>query len=226
MVSGRHYRIVRCVGATLLMTAAFAGQPAAGQETPPPSTREFIVKFKPGSAGDRAAAEAMQDPSRQPAAFAGLSESLGGETGIPVHIAAVTSGRELVMAVDSAAVTSAVLAGLTERPGVVRAIPLDTGPSPQAIPRDPVIAVEFTADSPIGRRLAAGRPEPLAEDPAFRELQDDIARIAGVPLAPLPNAVAFTLDVGRLTTELGDRLKQRADVEYVQPNALVQPLPQ
>jgi hypothetical protein len=208
------------------MTAALVGRPAAGQEAPPPSTREFIVKFKPGSAGDRAAAEAMQDPSRQPGAFAGLSESLGRDTGIPVHISAVTSGREIVMAVDAAAVTSTVVAALTERPDVVRAIPLDMDGTPHAILRDPVIAVEFTADSPIGRRLASGRPEPLSEDPAFRELQDGIARIAGVPPAPLPNAAAFTLDVGRLTTELGDRLKQRTDVEYVQPNTLVQPLPQ
>jgi hypothetical protein len=215
----------RRIGAALLLAAALAGQPAAGQEAPPATTREFIVKFKPGSAGDRAAAEAMQDQSRQPAAFAGLSGSLVRETGIPVHIAAVTSGRELVMSVDAAAVTSAAVAGLTERPDVVRAIPLDTD-GPQAIPRDPVIAVEFTADSPIGRRLAAGRPEPLTADRAFRDLQDDIARIAGVPLTPLPNAVAFTLDVGRLTSELAERLKQRTDVEYVQPNALVQPLPQ
>jgi hypothetical protein len=215
----------RRIAATLLLTA-LAGQPAAGQEAPPASTREFIVKFEAGSEGDRAAAEAMQDPSRQPAAFAKLSERLVGETGIPVHVSAVTSGRELVMAVDAAAVTSAVVASLRERPDVVRAIAMDMDGTPQAIPRDPVIAVEFTADSPIGRRLAAGRPERLSEDPAFRQLQDGIARLAGVPLAPLPNAAAFTLDVGRLTTELGDRLKQRADVEYVQPNTLVQPLPQ
>lgn len=216
----------RRVGAALLFAAALAGQQAVGQETPPASTREFIVKFKPGSEGDRVAAEAMQQPSSQTAAFADVAAALGGETGIPVHIAAVTSGRELVMAVDAAAVTSAAVAALTERPDVVRAIPPDMDGTPQATPRDPVIAVEFAADSPIGRRLAAGRPEPLAEDPAFRDLQDDIARVAGVPLTALPNAVAFTLDIGRLTTEFGDRLKQRTDVEYVQPNTLLQPLPQ
>jgi len=208
------FRIARRVGAALLSAAFAIGQPASGQDLP--ATREFIVKFKPGSEGDRIAAEAMQNPSRQSALFAELAASIGRAVALPVRIAAVTSGRELVLSVDAAAAAAAAVAGLEERPDVVRAAAAGTGDAPQAAPRDPVIAVEFAADSPTGRALAA-------DDAAVRDMQADIARQAGAPLLPLPNAVTFTLDVGRLTAELGDRLKQRQDVDYIQPNMVVQP---
>jgi len=213
-------------GALLLVAALLAVRPAPGQETPPAS--EFIVKFKAATAGDRIAAQAAQDQDAQAALFADFAAALSGEIGIPIRIEAVTSGRELVLGVDAAKVADAAIAGLEERPDVVRAMRVEGGGAPQVLPRDPMLAVEFTADSAIGRRLTEGRPGTSQDDPDILDLSRDIADRTGVPLAlrPAASAIMFTLDVGRLTSELESRLKRRPDVAYAEPNRLLQPLAQ
>lgn len=224
--SGR-FRIAGGVGGALLLVAALlAFRPAAGQDTPPVS--EFIVKFKAASAGDRIAAQAAQDQAAQAALFADFAAALSGEIGIPIRIGTVTSGRELVLGVDAAKVADAAIAGLEQRPDVVRAMRVEGGDEPQVALRDPILAVEFAEGSAIGRRLAEGRPGNLQDDPDILGLSRDMADRTGVPLVLRPEAAAivFALDIGRVTSELGDRLKRHPDVAYVEPNRLLQPLAQ
>jgi hypothetical protein len=213
-------------GALLLVAALLAVRPAPGQETPPAS--EFIVKFKAGTAGDRVTAQAAQDQAAQAAFFADFAAALSGEIGVPIRIDTVTSGRELVLGVDVAKAADAAIAGLEQRPDVVRAMRVEGGGAPQVLPRDPMLAVEFTADSAIGRRLTEDRPGTLQDDPDILDLSRDMADRTGLPLVlrPAAPAIMFTLDMGRLTSELESRLKRRPDVAYVEPNRLLQPLAQ
>jgi hypothetical protein len=199
-------------------------RPSAGQDMPP--AREFIVKFRPASVGDRVAGQAMQDPAAQTALLADFAGALGGELRIPVRIQTATSGRELVLGVDAVKVADAAVAALAQRPDVVQAVRVAGDERPQVVPRDPMLAVEFAEDSAIGRRLAEGRPSP--DDPDILSLTQDVAGRTGLPLtlhAEAP-AILFTLDIGRLTSELEGRLKRRPDVAYVEPNLLLQPLAQ
>jgi hypothetical protein len=223
-------RAARSLGAVLLLAAALVGRPATAEDTPAgaPTTQQLIVKFKMGTEGDHVAAQAMQDQARQPAVFTDLAASLSGEIGMPLRIAAVTSGRELVMSVDAAAVTSAVIADLTKRPDVVRAAPLDANITPQVNPPDPAIEVVFADDSAIAKSLADGRAD-LKDDPEMARLSQDVKQETGVSLVPRrPQApiVTFTIEVSKLTAELTERLKKRSDVAYVEPVRLLQPLPQ
>jgi hypothetical protein len=216
-------------GGVLLFAAALLPfRPSAGQDLPaaPPPVREFIVKFKAASAGDRAAAQAMQDQAGQAAVFADFAAALSGEIGVPVRIYMVTSGRELVLGVDATKVADAAVAGLQQRPDIRRAGRVDGGDAPQPVPRDPMLAVEFADGSAIGRRLADGLPPP--DDPDILGLSQDMADRIGLPLGLRPEgpAILFRLDIGRVTSELEARLKRRPDVAYVEPNRLLQPLAQ
>ncbi len=230
MVS-RPFRSAHGLGAVLLLvTALVGGGPATSEDTPtgPPPTQQLIVKFKAGTEGDRAASQAMQDQARQPAVFTDLAASLSGETGIPVRVTTVTSGQELVMSVDAAAVLSAVITDLTKRPDVVRAAPLDLNVTRPVNPPDPTIEVVFRDDSAIAKSLAGDRAD-LKDDPEMLRLNREIEQASGVSLVPRrPQApiVTFTIEVGKLTTELTERLKKRSDVAYVEPVRLLQPLPQ
>jgi hypothetical protein len=207
-----------------------AFRPAGGQDMPTatPPVRAFIVKFEAGSAGDGVAAQAAQDTSAQTALFADFAAGLSGEIGVPIRIYTVTSGRELVLGVDAAKVADAAIAALEQRPDVARAMRVAGGDEPQVASRDPVLAVEFAEDSAIGRRLAEGRPETLQDDPEILGLSRDVAGRTGLPLTLHPEgpAIAFTLDLERLTSDLADRLTRRPDVAYVEPNRLLQPLQQ
>jgi len=217
----RPLRIACALGAALALAGALAGGTAADSDTAP-AMQQLIVKFKAGAGGERVASQAMQDQARQPALFAELAASLSREVGMPVTIAAVTSGRELVMAVDAPAAVAAAIAAVTKRPDVVRATRLESGGAAPVVPVDPVIEVEFAADSATAASLAEGVA-------ATRRLGEDLSRATGLPLVPrAPRApiVQFTLEIGTLTTELAERLKQRGDVAYVQPVDLLQPLPQ
>jgi hypothetical protein len=212
----------------LLVTSLVTGPLAASEDTPA-LTQQLIVKFKAGTEGDLVALRAMRDQARQPIDFADLAASLSSEVGVSIRIVAVTSGRELVISVDVAAVTSAVVAGLTKQSDVVRATLLDANASPQVNPRDPAIEVEFADDSAIAKSLADGWLDQLKDDAEARRLTQDILRETGVEVVPRPpraQIVTFTLDVSKLTLELADRLKKRPDVEYVEPVRLLQPLPQ
>jgi hypothetical protein len=217
------------VGVLALAAVLFAVRPSTGQEERAmPPVREFIVKFKAASPGDRVAAQAAQDQTAQAALFADFASALSGEIGIPVRVYTVTSGHELVLGVDAAKVADAAIAGLQQRPDVVRAMRVDAGATPGVLPRDPLLAVEFAEESAIGRRLAEGWPGTVRDDPDILELNRDMADRTGVPLALQPQAAAitFALDLGKTTSALEQRLRRRPDVAYVEPNRLLQPLAQ
>jgi hypothetical protein len=217
-------------GVLALAAVLLAVRPSTGQDAPavPPPVREFIVKFKAATAGDQVAAEAAQDQAAQTALFADFSATLSGEIGVPVRIYTVTSGRELVLGVDATKVADAAIAGLEQRPDVVRATRVVRGDEPQVLPRDPVLAVEFAEGSAIGRRLAEGWTGELQDDPDFLDLSRDMADRTGIPLVLRPEmpAILFALDLGPLTSELENRLKHRSDVAYAEPNRMLQLLPQ
>lgn len=225
-------RIARNVGALLLLAAFLCSdRPAAAEEAPTPAGPQFIVKFRSGTAGDRTALQAIQDQPGQSRIFADFAAALGGEIGTPIRIASVTSGRELVVAVDVAAITAAVVAGLRRRPDVVRVEPMTEADVPPVVPQNPTISVEFARDSTLATSIAEGWSKALDSDPEILGLKDDVARDTGVELLPHPpktQPMLFTLDIAKLAAELGERLKMRPDVEYLQPVTLLQlqPLPQ
>lgn len=208
--------MARGVVVLLLLALVLTGghQPLHGQETP--EAREFIVKFKPGTAGERTALQAMQDQGGQAVLFADFATALGREIGIPLRIATVTSGRELVIGVDADMAAAQAIDGLRRRPDVVRAAVIDAGDGSRVMPRNPVIAVEFAADSAIAGSHSLNAPE-------LRALIDAIAGETGIALLPQASAITFTLEIAALSRRLGQRLGARGDVEYMQPVVLLQP---
>jgi hypothetical protein len=212
----------------ILLLAVLVCAPSGGQDAPTaaPPVREFIVKFQAASEGERVTLRAAQDQAAQSALFADFATVLSGEIGMPVRIYTVTSGRELVLGVDAAKVADSAVAGLQQRPDVVRAMRVDGGDTPGVLPRDPVVAVEFAEDSAIGRRLAEAWPSVSEQD--VLDLSGDMTSRTGMPLTLRPEApaITFTLDMGKVASDLEQRLKRRPDVAYVEPNRLLQPLAQ
>lgn len=187
------------------------------------AVQEFIVKFKTGTAGERAALQAMQDQAAQSRVFAEFAATASRELGIPVRIASVTSGRELVVALDTTALTSAVVGSLAKRPDVVRVGVVGTDDVPQVMAPNPTISVEFARGSAIAKSIARAWPEQPAADPQLRALIDAVAGETGTQLLPEAPAILFSLDLADLAQRLGRRLAARADVEYVQPVTMLQP---
>lgn len=182
---------------------------------------QIIVKFAAHTPARDVAASALAGGPEIQARLNGLSASLSAELGIPLRIVRPTSGQELVIAIDTDALASRLVAHLSARADVKGVRLLETGDKARQRYWNPTIAVEFQAESPLGQALAEpseGDAERLKGFAA--EVSDDV----GFPVsARAPRTVELIIDMSSVATDLVEQLKRRTDVEYAQRDRLLRP---
>lgn len=219
-------RVALCVAAWAVPPAALAAASApknaivmpisataAGRTTAaaPIVSGDLIVKFRDASepGGQLAAVLAGQ---RTVASVAPLAARLSAELGLPLVLVQVTSGREALLALDRAALTRALIAQAEREPAVQRASVAAAAASAPVLPSaELVLRLELR-----GQGLRADLPLRLAA-----------AGLAPPRLQTEPGGTTWraTYDIDALTLALIGRLRERPDVEYVQPNRLLRPAP-
>lgn len=213
------------VAFTAALALATAG-PCAGAGRPaeePFVAGELIVKFAPGSPVERALAGGSGELSGNAALAEGLA-NLSREAGVPLVARQLTSGGELLLALDREALVEETLGRLRENPNVTRAERQAQAETILPSPREE-LRVDLRPGSEAARlALTAGR-EGGAQPPALRALAslllpDHPAR----PTARLAGGaeVVLTLDLGALTLDLASRLRERPDVVTVELNRLAE----
>lgn len=191
--------------ALALPSALLPASPAAAQTAAATMAGDLIVKFRDGS-DPGAALAAVLNGQRPLASAAPLAARLSRELGVPLTLVQVTSGREALLAIDREALLRSLAQRAAREPGVTRATPVP--PPPGLPPEQASVRIELAAQaSPraIAARMATGellRPRLHAD--------------AG-------GATLLSYDMAGLTQALRDRIGQRADVDYVQPNRLLRP---
>ena len=152
---------------------------------------EAIVKLKPGSGIDQALA--APQGLRKDSPVHGYVHRLGGRLNIPLSAKQLTSGREILLAVDQRGVKKRLRKELTQ---------LLPGAQVKDLPGQAGVSVE-TRDSS-----------------ALETLQSEIQDRTGWALAVQPAVGGLTLVVNleALTLELVKRLTEQPDVRYAQPN--------
>jgi len=200
---------------------------AGGVRIEPPSQEaryvpgELIVKFYPASQAGQVVAQALQDDAHQDAQLQALQQSLSRELGVHLDIRQITSGREIVLSVNAQALAARVVEQLRAREEVKTAQLLEAGEG--QLPGNPKVLVEFAPDSTAARSLSA----PVEQSQEVQRLVKALEGEVGAPLIPEPpetGQLILVLDLASLTADLLKRIRQRSDVEYAQPNVLLQPL--
>jgi hypothetical protein len=176
---------------------------------------QMIVKFTAQSEAGRALARmdlaAIADPAGD-ARLVELAQELGERIGIPLRLASLTSGRELLLEVDHQALASALAEALRQRDDVTGVEVLDPAGQEQA----PRLAVEFESESAFAEMVASGSgvavgPLSGGGDLEAEVLSSDRGRAV---LAPDPDALIGTLLA---------RVEADPDVQYAQPNLRLRP---
>ncbi len=183
---------------------------------------ELIVGFAPGSAIERALAGSGGRIEGNAALADGLA-ALAREIGVPLVARQLTSGGELLLAVDRDALVEECLRRLRANPNVERA---ERVAQPQTIlpsPREE-LRVVLRPGSEAARLAAAahegGEPPHALAALASLLLPDHPAH----PTARLAGEieVVLTLDLEALTLDLAARLEERPDVRSVELNRLAE----
>ena len=204
------------VGALQALMLALAAALAAGQATAAPVVAgDLIVKFRDSSAAGAALAAVLAG-SRPLASAAPVAARLSRETGVPLTLVQVTSGREALLAIDRTALLRSLAQRAAREPGVARATVL--GPAaaglPPGLPSERAsvrIELKPPASSQASTEALAGR---LASGELLRPRLHTEAS----------GATLLSYDMAGLTLALLARLGQRADVEYAQANRLLRPV--
>ena len=187
-------------------------------------SEQVIVKFVAGSEAGRAVAAALAHGLEGSAEIAALAATLSRELEIPVRIERLTSGQELLIALDLAALSARLRRYFEAHEEVLRVRPLDVVGTSERLYSRPGVRLELRPGSPSHRVLAEPRAAEV-EDPALRALTEDASQALGLPLSATAAATLdVTLDPEALTETLLQRLSERADVEYAEVNRLVPPL--
>jgi hypothetical protein len=194
-------------------------------EPPPQEARyvpgELIVKFSPASQAGQVAAQALLGDARQDAQLQALEQSLSRELNVHLDIRQITSGREIVLSVDTQALVSRVVEQLRTREEVKTAKLLEAGEG--QFLGNPKVLVEFAPGSKAARSLSAPVEQSQEVQRVVKELEGEVgARL--IPELPETSQLILVLDLASLTADLLKRIRQRGDVEYAQPNVLLQPL--
>ncbi|MGH6906049.1 MAG: hypothetical protein ACREIR_25290, partial [Geminicoccaceae bacterium] len=135
--------------ACLLGTSLVTASPGAQTESSPD---QVIVKFTSQSDAGRALARmdlaTIGDPAED-ARLVELAQDFGERIGVPVRLESLTSGRELLLAVDRDALAAAVAARLRQREGVTRVAVAAPTTGPGGEPAAPRLTVAFEPGSPF-----------------------------------------------------------------------------
>lgn len=202
-----------CAGlaGTLLIAATVHSSSGGGDQV--------IVKFTSHSEAGETLAQMNLAAIAEPVGDTRLVEvarGLGERIGIPLRLESLTSGRELLLAVDHQALTSVLAERLRQRDGVTGVEVLQR-PGHERAPR---LEVEFEPDSAFAETIASGQQlalEALSGDGPAR-----LGIEAEVQFHDRNHAV-LALDPEALMTTLLARIEADPDVQYAQPNLLLSP---
>lgn len=209
-------------GLILVLALAVVAQAA---NYPPGVTGDVIIKFTDKSQAGLLMAEALHLNSNQQAPLQTIARQLSVEMGIPLSALRITSGQELVVSVDRAALVRSLKERLLREPVVQRVIMLEIGKT--VLPAGELaVRVDLRPDSTVQRQVQRVR---YAGRRTSAELGKQVAGLVS-GISPRPNAridnngrLILTLDIAALIDDLVIRLKRRAEVVYAQPNVIVRP---
>jgi hypothetical protein len=175
---------------------------------------QVIVKFAPQSeAGQilsRMDLAAIADPAEDPRLIE-VARDFGARIGLPLRLKGLTSGRELLLALDYRALASALAEGLRQR-GDITGVEV-TDPAGDEAPR---LEVEFAPGSAFAEMVAAG-PRIVLEPVAGQgEIEVEVQR------SDRDRAV-LALDPDALMSALLARIEADPAVQYAQPDLRLRP---
>lgn len=188
---------------------------ATGQAGPASGGDQVIVKFTSQSEAGQALSQmnlaAIADPAED-ARLIAVAQNLGERIGIPLRLESLTSGRELLLAVDYQALAAALAERLRQRDDVTGVEVADTARDGEA----PRLLAEFAPESAFAEMVASGVAlESLSgEGPDRLEIE--------VQSSDRDRAV-LALDPDAITSALLARIKADPDVQYAQPNLRLRP---
>jgi hypothetical protein len=204
----------------LLGTALITASPGAQTEG---SADQVIVKFTSQSEAGQALARmdlaAIGNPTED-ARLVELARDFGERIGIPVRLESLTSGRELLLAVDRYTLAATVAARLRQREGVTSVEVADPATGAGGAPASPRLTVGFEPGSPFAETLARGSRVALGHLPGAGlgapEVQAEVESAA-------PDHAELALDLDALMTGLVERAAADPDVQYAQRNLRLTP---
>ena len=87
--------------------------------------------------------------------------------------------------------------------------------------RNPVVVIDFKPDSTMSQALDKNTDDLMAVAQNFAA---GAHKDTGIPVsAQWPQPLTLVVDMNTVTTDLLQRFRQRPDVEYAQPNVMMQP---
>jgi hypothetical protein len=200
------------------LAAALAGPwlvaataPAAAES----SGDQVIVKFTSQSEAGQILARMDLAAIAEPAADPRLIEvagDFGARIGLPLRLEGLTSGRELLLAVDYLALASALAARLRQRDDITGVEVM----RPASEERTPRLEVEFAPGSAFAALVASGPRLALEPVSGQEEIQ------AEVQTSERDRAV-LALDPDALMSALLARIEADPAVQYAQPNLRLRP---
>lgn len=212
----------------LFVLVALATSSAASlqtSQTPPFVPGEVIVKFSEGSKAGAILARAAQGNWKTDACLTSYLSALSQELGIPLKAKQLTSGGELVLTIQTHELTAKLVSRIKQNPRVVRT---EESKAEEkgivAAPRSEVL-VEFAKGSHEADVISRVRAQSLDASSSLQELAGEMERDLGFKLetrVTKNNQLALVIKVDSLTLELVARLNKHADVEYAQPNFVLQ----
>jgi hypothetical protein len=181
---------------------------------------QVIVKFTAQSEAGQALARIDLATIGAPAGDARLSEiarALGERIGVPLRLENLTSGRELLLAIDREKLAAAVAERLRRRADVQGVEVAD--PTGSAGPR---LAVAFAPGSALAKTVASEARVALELPPG--KIGGPLEVEAAVQSSDRDRAV-LALDLDALLSGLLARLEADPEVQYVQRNLQLRPYP-
>jgi len=202
---------------------ASASVPSAAESAAPPASvaGDLIVKFSDGSTAGKEVASILAgqktvDDSRT------TVDRLAGQLQVPLVPVRVTSGRELLLAVDRGEITRRLERSAASRKDVERVIPLDA--EQKVLPADQLTyEVRPGAGSDLQRQLArdaAARVPSVRAQQLAAEIAGDFAAHSRASFDE-HDRLLLTLDVTALTRSAVERLQKLPEVEYAQANQIL-----
>jgi hypothetical protein len=179
------------------------------------SSDQVIVKFTSESATGQALAQmdlsAIADPAGD-ARLIQVARDFGERVGIPLLLESLTSGRELLLAVDHQGLAVALAERLRQRDDIT-AVAMAEPVSDDGAPR---LEVEFEPGSAFAELVASGPRVALEPVAGVGEIEVAVQRL-------YRERAVLALDPDALLGVLLARIKADPEVQYAQPNVRMRP---
>ncbi len=217
----------RTLPVTVALAAALAVAACASHADPPSQEEpryvpgELIVGFRAGSDASQAVSTAMAGGLVADPAMDDYLKALSERVGLPCAVRQITSGGEILLALDEEALAStiaeaAAAMGAVQSAEARPAAESRFGPSHE-------VAVQFDAASAEGKSMAtaaAGAEPPSSVGRWISQLGEELGlKLRG---SVGEGGLVLTVDLGWATQELMKRLREQPEVAFVEPNQLLQ----